>query len=65
MKKTLYKYAKAGTLEGHFSDDVAVTYADTVSEAIEKFSSLYEDVTEENVSPVHFDSYDVAILTEY
>lgn len=62
----LWVFAKSGQMSGHgFTDDVAITYASSKSEAIANFSKLYNNVAESDVSEVTFNSSGVAILTDY
>lgn len=64
----LYVYAKAGAMTGHsFTDDVAITWAKSKTEAVERFSKLYANVTAGDVEPVRFGGLggNVAILTDY
>ena len=57
---------KARAMVGHnFTDDVAITYAATKEEAIEKFKEFYSDVNSKNVSEPYFNYGGVAILTDY
>lgn len=62
----LFVYKKPGVMVGHnYTDDVAITYAATKEEAIEKFKEFYSDVNNENVSEPYFNYGGVAILTDY
>ena len=62
----LFVYKKSGVLVGHnYMDDVAITYAKTKEEAIEKFKEFYNDVNSKNVSEPYFNYGGVAILTDY
>ena len=61
----LWCYAKAFQMVGHnFNDDVAVCWAETKKEALEKFKELYP-ANEDNVSEVVFNYLGIAILTDY
>ena len=65
-KPVLFVYKKSGAMVGHnFTDDVAITYATTKEEAIEKFKEFYSDVNNKNVSEPYFNYGGVAILTDY
>ena len=62
---TLWVYHRLNAMTQHrFVDDVAVTYAATKAEAVEKFKCYY-DVTENDVEEVQFTSKGVGILTDY
>lgn len=65
----LYVYAKAGAMINHtFTDDVAITWAKSKTEAVERFSKLYANVTAGDVEPVRFGGIGgdgIAILTDY
>ena len=65
-KPVLFVYKKPKVMVDHnFTDDVAITYAATKKEAIEKFKEFYSDVNNENVSEPYFNYGGVAILTDY
>ncbi len=64
----LYVYSKPNVMTDHdFSDDVAITKADNIEEAVQNFRKFYD------LSDTDIDSFvrlveftnDVAILTEY
>ena len=62
----LFVYRKPGVMVGHnFTDDVAITYAATKEEAIEKFKEFYSDVNNKSISEPYFNYDGVAILTDY
>ena len=62
----LYVFAVPNAMIDHeFNDDVAITWAISKAEAIEKFSRLYKDVKHEEVDAVRFNHFGVAILTDY
>ena len=62
----LFVYRKPGVLIKHnYMDDVAITYAKTKEEAMEKFKEFYSDVNSKNVSEPYFNYGGVAILTDY
>ena len=62
----LYVFAVANAMVDHeFNDDVAITWAKSKAEAIEKFSRFYNVVKEEEVDEVWFNREGVAILTDY
>ena len=62
----LFVYRKPGVLVGHnYVDDVAIVYAKTKEEAMEKFKEFYSDVNSKNVSEPYFNYGGVAILTDY
>lgn len=62
----LYVFAVPNAMIDHeFNDDVAITWAISKVEAIEKFSRLYKDVKHEEVDAVRFNHFGVAILTDY
>jgi hypothetical protein len=69
MKHKLYKLTVPKAMEGHvFVDDVAVCYALSKVSAVRKFKRLYNYSTRflfNNVREVHFNKWDVAILTSY
>ena len=65
-REQLYVFAVPNAMTDHkFNDDVAITWAISKAEAIEKFSRLYKDVKHEEVDAVRFGSDGVAILTDY
>lgn len=65
-KPALFVYKKPEVMIDHnFTDDVAITYAKTKEEAIEKFKEFYSDVNSKNVSEPYFNYGGVAILTDY
>ena len=59
MKLYVYNYMT------NFADDldIALTYANSLEEAKEKFAKLYNDT--DNISEVQFNEDGVAILTDY
>lgn len=62
----LYVYAKPDQMEEHrFSDDVAITYADSKEDAFNKFRRLYQNVAINDIKEVEFNLFGVAILTDY
>ena len=62
----LYVFTVPNAMIDHeFNDDVAITWAISKAEAIEKFSRLYKDVKYEEVDVVLFNRFGVAILTDY
>ena len=62
----LFVYKKLGVMVGHnYTDDVAITYAKTKEEAMEKFKEFYSDVNSKNLSEPYFNYGGVAILTDY
>lgn len=62
----LFIYRKSGVLVEHnYMDDVAITYAKTKEEAMEKFKEFYSDVNSKNISEPYFNYGEVAILTDY
>ena len=62
----LWSYTKPNQMTGHrFSDDVAITFADTKEEAITYFKQLYSSVKPLDVKEVFFNDLGVAILTDY
>ena len=64
-KDKLWVYSKPNQMEGHeYTDDVAITWAKTKTEALEKFRRLY-DLSQEDVQEVWFNGFGVAILTDY
>ena len=64
MKSNLYVYSKPNQMVGHeYNDDVAITYSNSIEEALEKFSKYYT-VCKEDIRLIIFHS-DVAILTDY
>lgn len=65
-KKRLFAYALADQMQGHrFTDDVAICKATSKQKAIKRFRALYGLADETNVFEVRFNSYGVAILTDY
>ncbi len=70
----LYVYAKSNTMDGfmrndeshQFTDDVALCYANSLDEAVEIFSKLY-DKTQimDNVQEASFNNYGICICTDY
>ena len=65
IMKNLYVYAAPDQMQEHkFSDDVAITYAETKEEALTNFRKLY-DITIDDVELVSFNDFGVAILTDY
>lgn len=66
MKAELYVYALPKCLEGHkFSDSVAVTYANSLEEAISIFDKLYGNASVDSVQKCNFNDYGISILTDY
>lgn len=66
IDEQLYVFAVPDAMIDHkFNDDVAITWAISKAEAIEKFSRLYKDVKHEEVDAVLFNHFGVAILTDY
>ncbi len=65
----LYCYYFAGSMkndDSHFAnDDSALCRAWTKKQAIQKFLSLYDHVDDTNVFRVKFNSYGVAVLSDY
>ena len=70
----LFVYAKPNTMDGYlqngdchrFTDDVALCYANSVEEAVEIFSKLYDrTLIEGNVNEAWFNSYDICICTDF
>lgn len=62
----LWVFAKPNQLVGHkFNDSVAITYASNKDEALANFNRLYNNVTEQDVTQVVFNSYGISILTDY
>lgn len=64
----LYYFARADQMIGHkFTDDVAICKAKSKKEAIQKFSLLYDRVTNEEVKKVKWKKYKtgIVILTDY
>ena len=47
------------------NDDCALCRAWTKKQAIKKFHAMYDNVNDNNVSRVRFNSYGVAILSDY
>lgn len=66
-REQLYVFAVPGAMKNShtFTDDVAITWAKTKTEAIEKLSRLYTDVKDEEVEAARFGSDGIAILTDY
>ena len=70
----LYVYAKPNTMDGYlqnddchrFTDDVALCYANSLEEAIELFSQLYDrNLINGHVKEASFNNYGVCICTDY
>lgn len=62
----LFVYASANAMKEHrFTDDVAITYAKDIDEAVLKFSRLYDDIQIGEIDEVYFNDYGIAILTDY
>ena len=66
-REQLYVFAAPGAMKNShtFTDDVAITWAISRNEAIEKFLKLYTDVEVDEVEAVRFGSDGIAILTDY
>ena len=68
-REQLYVFAVPGAMKNShtFTDDVAITWAKSKTEAVERFSKLYANVTAGDVEPVRFGGLggNVAILTDY
>lgn len=72
--RKLFCYSAPNMMDGYmknqhghrYTDDVAVCYANSLDEAIEKFSKLYSrDILVGNVSEVKFNSYGICVCTDY
>lgn len=65
----LFVYAKANTMDGdchNFTDDVALCYANSLAEAVEIFSKLYDrKQIEGHIQEASFNSYGICICTDY
>ena len=64
----LYCYYLTGSMSGtdhNSDDDCALCKAWTKKQAINKFKKLYTSVDSKNVSRVKFNSYGIAILSDY
>lgn len=62
----LYSFARPDRMIGHqFKDDVAVCRAISKKSAIKKFSKLYINVLETEVSRIYFRRKFPTILTDY
>ncbi len=64
----LYCYYLAASMsesDHNANDDCALCKAWTKKQAINKFKKLYTSVDSENVSRVKFNSYGIAILSDY
>jgi hypothetical protein len=62
----LYCFARADQMVTHrFTDDVAICRAISKKRAIEKFSKLYTDISEEEVFKVSLVRGKVRVLTDY
>lgn len=65
-KHKLYCFALADQMKEHnFTDDVAICWAMSKAEAIERFQTLYTLADESNVFEVWYNVRKVAILTDY
>ena len=63
--KKLYVYHKPDAMTGHkYSDNVAIAWATSRSDAFMKFKKLY-DCDIGDIEEVHFTSEEIAILTDY
>ena len=70
----LFIYANPNTMDGYlqngdchkFTDDVALCYANSLEDAVEKFSKLYDRAAVEgNVKEACFNSYGICICTDF
>lgn len=66
-REQLYVLAIPGAMKNThtFTDDVAITWAISRNEAIDKFLRLYANVEVDEVEAVRFGSDGIAILTDY
>ena len=65
-REQLYVFAVPNAMIDHeFNDDVAITWAISKTEAIEKVSKYYNNIQDEEVSVVRFNRGGVSILTDY
>jgi len=65
---SIYAFTRPDQMVDHkFTDDVAICEADSVEEAKIKFSGLYADVEDDEISVINFDlnSTGVVVLTDY
>lgn len=62
----LYVYKKPNTMKGHkWTDDVTITYAKDLNEARDRFKTLYDVNSHDDIHEINFNDYGVAILTDY
>jgi hypothetical protein len=62
----LYVYRRPNTMKNHeYTDDVAITYAMNLTEAKDKFRTLYNVDSHGDIEEINFNDYGVAILTDY
>ena len=63
----IYAFTYANGLgEGHrFTDDVAICKAETLDEAIAKFSNLYSNANRNTVKECFDNNFGICILTDY
>jgi len=63
---SLYFYARpTARMENRFEDEVAITWADSKRDALERFSEYFDHADVRYVHHVRFDHSEVCVLTDF